>query len=282
MLNIWKKEHLAHRLNISLESLEKVAGNIESHCTIKPKITKKGKVRDVAQTEPLLKFIQRRILDNLLTPIPLSPYAHGAVSERSSKTNAMAHCGKRCVFGIDLKSCFPNIHSSRVRKLFEETLGCSPAVASLLTRLTTFDYHLTQGFSTSAALLNLICLPLDEKIQEFIAPKGLSYSRYIDDITISGDFITEDTRERIRALIQEEGLILNHKKDFFSKGEKAAIVTGLNVNAANPLVPREYKRNLRAAKHNILTKPAPDAHAAEKAARSVKGKEEYIKYIEIK
>lgn len=139
MLNIWKKEHLAHRLNLSLESLEKVAGDIESYCTIKPKITKKGKVRDVAQTEPLLKFIQRRILDNLLTPIPLSPYAHGAVSERSSKTNAMVHCGKRCVFGIDLKSCFPNIHSSRVRKLFEETLGCSPAVASLLTQLTTFD-----------------------------------------------------------------------------------------------------------------------------------------------
>lgn len=71
MLNIWKKEHLAHRLNLSLESLEKVAGDIESYYTIKPKITKKGKVRDVAQTEPLLKFIQRRILDNLLTPIPL-------------------------------------------------------------------------------------------------------------------------------------------------------------------------------------------------------------------
>jgi hypothetical protein len=280
MLNIWKKEHLAQRLNITLESLEQVAENIDSYCTIKQKPTKKGKIRNVAQTEPLLKFIQRSILDNLLSPIPISPDAHGAVEGRSSKTNAVVHSGKRCVFGLDLKSCFPHVHSSRVRKLFEERLGCGPVVASLLTRLTTFDYHLTQGFSTSTSLLNLMCAPLDEKIREFIAPKGLSYSRYVDDITVSGDFITEGTRDRIRALIQKEGLILNHKKEFFSNGEKAAIVTGLNINTDKPLVPREYKRNLRAAKHNALAKPVSDKDAAEKEVRSIKGKEQYIKYIE--
>ena len=209
MLNIWKKEHLAQRISIALGTLEQVAENIASYCAIKSKVTKKGKVRDVAQAEPSLKFIQRSILDNLLARIPISPDVHGAVPERSSKTNATIHSGKRCVFGLDLKACFPNIHSSRVRKLFEETLCCSPPVASLLTRLTTFDYHLTQGFSTSAALLNLMCAPLDEKIRNFIAPKELSYSRYIDDITISGEFITENKRDRIRELIQEEGLIGN-------------------------------------------------------------------------
>lgn len=280
MLNIWKKQHLAQRLNISLDTLEAVAGDIASYCTIKPKPTKKGRIRDVAQTEPLLKFIQRSILDNLLTPIPISSDAHGAVPGHSSKTNAIVHAGKRCVFGIDLKSCFPNIHSSRVRKLFEETLDCSPTVASLLTRLTTFDYHLTQGFSTSAGLLNLMCMPLDEKIRKFIAPKGLHYSRYIDDITISGDFITESTRDRIRELIQGEGLTLNRKKEFFSSGEKSSIVTGLNISGDKPKVPRSYKRNLRAAKHNMAKKPPTDSVTAEKEMRSIKGKEQYIKYIE--
>lgn len=280
MLNIWKKEHLAQRLNIALSALEQVAGDIDFYCAIKQKETKKGKIRDVAQTEGLLKLIQRSILDNLLTPIPLSPDVHGAVPAHSSKTNATVHSGKRCVFGIDLKSCFPSIHSSRVRKLFEEKLNCSPAVAALLTRLTTFDYHLTQGFSTSAALLNLMCVPLDEKMKQFISPKDLSYSRYIDDITVSEDFITEATRNRIREIIQEEGLVLNHKKEFFSSGEKAAIVTGLNITGNKPKVPRCYKRNLRAAKYNATAKPAIDKVTEEKTMRSIKGKEQYIRYIE--
>ena len=280
MLNIWKKQHLALRLNISLAALEMVAGDINSYCTIKLKPTKKGKIRDVAQTNPLLKVIQRSILDNLLTPIPISLDAHGAVPGHSSKTNAAVHAGKRCVFGIDLKSCFPKIHSSRVRKLFEERLGCSPDVANLLTRLTTFDYHLTQGFSTSAALLNLMCFPLDEKVKEFVTPKRLAYSRYIDDITISGDFITESTRDRIRELIMEEGLTLNRKKEFFSKGSAPAIVTGLNINGDKPKVPRSYKRNLRAAKHNATRKPMLDTASFEKNMRSIKGKEQYIRYIE--
>ena len=280
MLNIWKKEHLAQRLNIALAALEQLAEDIDSYCTIKPRPTKKGKIRDVAQTKPLLKFIQRSILDNLLTPIPINQDAHGAVPERSSKTNAIVHSGRRCVFGIDLKSCFPNIHSSRVRKLFEDALGCSPDVACLLTRLTTFDYHLTQGFSTSAALLNLMCIPLDEKIRAFISPKDLNYSRYVDDITISGDFITEGTRDRIREIIQEEGLTLNRKKEFFSKGEKAAIVTGLNVSGDKPKVPRSYKQNLRAARHNAVARPPQSKIEVEKAIRSIAGKDQYINYIE--
>lgn len=280
MLNIWKKQHLALRLNISLDTLEMVAGDIDSYCTIKSKTTKKGKIRDVAQTNSLLKFIQRSILDNLLTSIPISLDAHGAVPGHSSKTNAAVHAGNKCVFGIDLKSCFPKIHSSRVRKLFEENLRCSPAVASLITRLTTFDYHLTQGFSTSATLLNLMCLPLDAKIKEFVVPKRLVYSRYIDDITISGDFITENTRGRIRELIMAEGFVLNRKKEFFSRGCLPAIVTGLNVNGDKPKVPRSYKRNLWVAKHNVRRQPMLSTASFEKSMRSIKGKEQYIRYIE--
>lgn len=280
MLNIWKKEHLAQRLHISLVTLEQVAGGIDSYCTIKPKKTKKGKIRDVAQTTGLLKFIQRSILDNLLTPIQISPDAHGAVPGRSSKTNATIHSGQRYVFGIDLKSCFPNIHSSRVRSLFEERLGCSPSVSGLLTRLTTFDYHLTQGFSTSAALLNLICISLDEKIRQFLPAGKFNYSRYIDDITVSGSFIAENTRDRIREIILSEGLVINHKKEFFSRGEKAVIVTGLNIHESQPKVPRSYKRQLRAAKHNALAKPTSNRIEAEKIIRSIRGKEQYIEYIE--
>lgn len=280
MLNIWRKENLAQRLNISLDVLEGVACEINSYCTIKPTTTKKGKVRNVAKTSDILKHIQRRILDNLLSSLSISPDVHGAVPGRSSKTNACVHSGQRCVFTIDLKSCFPNVHSLRVRKLFQNQLGCSPDVSGLLTRLTTFDFHLTQGFSTSAAILNLLCVPLDHKIMKFLKPKGLLYTRYVDDITISGQYITEYTRRRVREIILGEGFILNRKKECFSSGEKAVIVTGLNVFEDMPKVPRAYKKNLRAAKHKAAIELASGDSAHEITMRSIKGKEQYIKNIE--
>jgi len=146
--------------------------------------------------------------------------------------------------------------------------------------LTTFGYHLTQGFSTSAALLNLMCISLDDKIQRFIGPKGLLYTRYIDDITISGDFITRGTIDRLHEIIQSEGFILNRDKEFFSTGERAAIVTGLNVSDNKPKVPRWYKRSLRAAKHNIVVRPVLDKAKAVKEMRSINGKEQYVRHIE--
>ena len=278
MLNLRTKEHISHRVKINLNILEDVASNINDHCQIRSKETKPGKIRKIAQVSKKLKLIQRRILDKLLAPLIISSNAHGAVPKRSAKTNAAVHSGQRYIISIDLKSCFPNIHSSRVRKLFQNQLGCSPDVSNILTRLTTFDYHLTQGFSTSAALLNLICIALDEKIEKFIHMKNIRYSRYIDDITISGDFISEKTKDRIRSIIKNEGFIINNKKTDFSKGEKAINITGLNIRGAYPKVPRTYKRNIRAIKHNNMLENNGYMTNSDKC--SLEGKHAYIKYIE--
>lgn len=279
MLNLRSKKHLALRLGISAQLLEQVAANIEVHCTI-ISIRKKDKFRDVAKTHPTLKYIQRRILDKLLEPLPLSPYAHGAVRGRSSKTNAQMHCGARSRFCLDLRACFPSVHSSRVRKLFEERLGCSPDVAHLLTRLTTFDYHLTQGFSTSAALLNLLCVPMDTRITNLVKPKQLTLTRYIDDIAISGNFISAATQAKIREIITSEGFCLKKTKESFSVGTTASTATGLNTCHKHPVVPRSFKRNLRALKHRVQVVEPTTNRKAEALKRSIHGKEQYIRYIE--
>jgi RNA-directed DNA polymerase len=198
MLNIRSVKHLALRLGISKELLLLVYDHIDTFCTMEEKETKNGKKRKIAYASKKLKRIQRAILDNLLSTIPVHTAAHGATKGHSSKTNAAIHSGNKFVLCFDLKSCFPNIHSSRVRKMFEEQLGCSPDVSTILTRLTTFKYHLAQGFPTSPAILNIICAALDEQIMRFVSIKNLAYTRYIDDITVSGNFISGYTRKRIR------------------------------------------------------------------------------------
>lgn len=279
MLNIKTIEHLCLRIYVKDDILVHIANNMDKFCFLKEKEPKPGKKRLIASAKRELKVIQSRILHHLLYKIPISPYAHGAVPQRSAKTNAAIHSGQRCKFCLDLKSCFPNISSARVRRLYEETLGCSPIVAQALTNLTTFNFELAQGFPTSAALVNILCTPLDENIYKYICQKGLKYSRYIDDITVSGDFISEKTKARIREIVTRNIFILNTDKELFSTGDSAAIVTGLNTNGKKPIVPRPYKRNLRAAENN-LQKQEDNAIDIKKQARSIVGKKQYIKTIE--
>lgn len=282
MLNIRTIEHLCLHIHVKDEILIHISENMDKYCSLKEKETKPGKKRLIASARRELKVIQSRILHNLLYKIPISPHAHGAVPKRSAKTNAAVHSGQRCKFCMDLKSCFPNIPSSRVRRLYEETLGCSPVVAQTLTNLTTFNYELAQGFPTSAAIVNIICIPLDKNIHKYIQPKGLKYSRYIDDITISGAYISDKTKERVRDIVTRNAFILNTEKETFSTGTCASTVTGLNVDGKKPIVPHRYKKNLRAAENNLQKQEEKMTNEIDlkKQARSISGKKQYIKNIE--
>lgn len=282
MLNIKTIAHLCLRIKVKQEILIRVASNMDKYCSLREKETKPGKRRLIANAKSELKAIQHKILHNLLYRIPISPYAHGAVPKHSAKTNAAVHCGRQYKFCMDLKSCFPNVPSSRIRRLYEEILGCSPIVAQTLTNLTTFNYELAQGFPTSAALVNILCIPLDKNIYEYVYPKGLRYSRYIDDITISGSFISEKTRANLRQIVTRNAFFLNMKKETFNTGHSAGIVTGLNTDSIKPIVPRQYKKNLRAAEYNLQRqdKTTMAKDALKSSNLSILGKKQYIKAIE--
>lgn len=280
MLNIKTLRHLSLRLQIDIDKIQEISENISSHCK-QVEIKSKGKTRLVFNITKELSRIQVAIHKNLLLKVPLSDCAHGAVSKKSPKTNVQNHCGQRFVFCLDFKSCFPNIHSSRVRKLFEESLGCSPSVSRLLTRLTTFNYHLAQGFHTSSAILNIICIEVDNNIKKYISRKNLFYSRYIDDVTISGPFISQHTCEQIKSIIINSGFIINPLKEKYSQGDSSICITGLNISGKHPKVPRKYKRNIRAAikqLHDNMSSTTPVD--VEKQTNSLNGKLQYIRHIE--
>ena len=57
----------------------------------------------------------------------------------------------------------------------------------LLTQLTTLDGALPVGFSTSPALSNSFLYEFDCALKEFTQKAGLIYTRYADDIVISGN-----------------------------------------------------------------------------------------------
>ena len=125
------------------------------------------------------------------------------------------------------------------------------------------DRCLPQGAPTSPALTNIISLNLDRRLTGLAEKHGLRYSRYADDLTFS---LPAETTIDIKAkntlistllgsvtkILTEEGFAINAKKTHIIHQGGVQRITGLVVNGDSvPRVPRNIKRMLRAAIHNL-------------------------------
>src|SRR5262249_29867281 len=155
-----------------------------------------------------LASAQKWILRNIVEKLPVDEPAHGFVPGRSILTNAQPHAGKAFVVNLDLRDFFPSIAFPRVRSVFQRA-GYSPAVATILAllctecprKVVTYDgatYHvatsprgLPQGACTSPSLSNLVARRLDRRLSGLARRMGLTYTRYADDLTFSGDAALE-------------------------------------------------------------------------------------------
>jgi retron-type reverse transcriptase len=234
---------------------------------------KSGGTRTLHAPHRKLAAAQRWILDNILNKLPIEAPAHGFACGRGILTNASPHAGHAVIVNLDLRDFFPNITFPRVRSIFQR-LGYSPAVATILALLCTEcprqvveytgqTYHvatgprgLPQGACTSPALSNQVARRLDRRLRGLSAKLGLTYTRYADDLTFSGD---ESLNERIgylmagvRHFAEDEGYTVNDKKSRVLRRNTAQMVTGLVVNK-RPGVRRREVRRLRAILHRART-----------------------------
>jgi retron-type reverse transcriptase len=234
---------------------------------------KSGGTRTLSAPHRTLAAAQHWVLENILAKLPVGPAAHGFVPGRSTVTNARPHAGKAVVVNLDLKGFFPSISFARVRHLFR-LQGYSGSVATLLALLCTEcprkkvvyagqTYYvamgprgLPQGASTSPAISNQVSRRLDRRLTGLAAKLALAYTRYADDLTFSGgpdcDKKVGYLLARVRHIAQEEGFAVNAKKTRVKRPNARQTVTGLVVNA-NPGVPRDVVRRLRAILHRART-----------------------------
>ena len=203
-----------------------------------------------------LKHIQRRILQRIVAPLDTHDAAHGFRRRRSIATNAAPHANQEMVLSVDLADFFPSISAKRIYGLFRK-LGWPQNVASMLTRLTTCHGCLPQGAPTSPALANLIARRLDRRIEGLAHRRNLAYTRYADDLTLSGP--ADQVRKAlpmVRGIIIEEGFLIAEKKVRFMRRGRRQLVAGLVVNDRLS-TPRAYRRRIRAAIHRLATGRLP-------------------------
>jgi hypothetical protein len=228
---------------------------------------------------PYLMALQRRLLDDLLDRIPPHQAACGYTRDRSVVDHARAHAGQAVVLKFDLRDFFSSVPASRVNALFT-TLGYPDTVAAELTTLCTTatpepvlrrlfeegglgwsqlqrlrDPHLPQGAPTSAALANLCAFRLDLRLDGLAHALGARYTRYADDLVLSGPARLREAMPRIEAWVGriaiEEGFALNHRKTRCLSAGRRQAVCGIVVNR-HPNLPRDAFDRLKAILHRCV------------------------------
>jgi RNA-directed DNA polymerase len=234
-----------------------------------------GKERPIWAPLPKLKAAQRWILFNVVERLQVHGAVHGFLAGRSTLTNAAIHTDSRVILKMDIKNFFPTITWRRVKGLFRKA-GYREQIATLLALLCTESprevvehegkrYYvslgprcLPQGAPTSPAITNVLCLRMDQRITGLVAKLGWRYTRYADDLTFSLplDHKGKPNLGRLMGLVKRivgaEGFTIHPDKTRIARRGGCQRVTGLVVNgAAEPRVPRQVRRQLRAAIHNL-------------------------------
>lgn len=291
---------LAQRMGIELKRLRwltyhrKGAAIVHYH---RYEIAKKtGGMRCISAPKRFLAGAQQWVLAEILAKLPVEPEAHGFVPGRNIVSNATPHVGKAVVINMDLRDFFPTITFRRVKGLFVK-FGFSEQVATLLSLLVTEPPRvaaeldgrvlyvalgqrvLPQGACTSPAITNLLCRRLDRRLAGIARKHGFAYTRYADDLTLSGDNPKAVGRllKSLRSVVENEGFTEHPRKTRVMRRSNRQEVTGLTVNV-RPKVNRDELRELRAILHNVarhgLQSQNREGHPD--FARYLKGRVEFV------
>ena len=201
------------------------------------------KVRRVVNVLGSMRDYQKRLyLNILLKRLAPSVHSHGGIRGRSIRTNAEAHAGSEFVFKTDISNFYPSIRHDRVYALFVGNFQCSPDVAHYCTKLATYRYHLAQGLMTSPILADQALGKVDERIGAACKKAGLTYTRFVDDITISGPYDLEQSgfAELVKTIVGQEGFDINLTKQEFGRLSDGLPITGVRVRGGKLDVKREY------------------------------------------
>lgn len=210
--------------DVDLSLLEKLADIPSNYRVFNVKQGEKS--RQVEVPKPLLERLHRRLFV-LFERIDKPAYLQSGVKGRSYITNAALHVGPVPLVKVDIKKFYPSVDSGRVYRFFFETLRCSPDVAGLLTKLTTFEGHVPTGSCVSQLLAFFAAKPMFDELDRRASEDGLVFSCYVNDMTFSGFRATPGFLWAVKQIIHSHGF--GYHKEHCYTAEQQKVVTGVMV-----------------------------------------------------
>lgn len=225
----------------------------------KPKNPEATKFRVLHIPQGSTAELQAALFERLFPLLRPSDAAHAYTSGRGVHTCVAPHTHSTPFLYIDFSDAFGSVSIRMLTDAIAEELrssaalqeieeiegehlrdsahfwGCSAAdlveaefqeqgliheIAKVIAALTILEKGgLPQGTQTSPLLLNIVAKRMDEALLRFCKKRGLSYTRYSDDLVISSpEAIPYEDRRRIRQIVKRHGFRVNWEKSHYSQG----------------------------------------------------------------
>ena len=226
-------------------------------------ITKKSGrgYRLISQPTKELKFLQRILLKNELSQLPVHEAATAYRKGMSIKNHAQKHASSRYLLKLDFSDFFLSLHSTALDYRLAIDTDFSKAerwlICNVLCRCPrkTAILRLSIGAPSSPFISNYLMYEFDVRLTAYCKEWGIIYTRYADDLALSSGrpHVLDKVKEEISRLLAELSYLkisLNEEKTVnVSKKRRRTLVGLILSNEGSVSVGREEKRALRAAFH---------------------------------
>lgn len=226
---------------------------------------KSGGVRTIAQPAKETKFLQHWLIQNIFGRLPVHDCASAYKAGASIKVNAMAHQKNEYLSKFDFQAFFPSIKAKDLARHLVKHLGQHLSAADIgsISRLSCLSpkegggLGLSVGAPSSPILSNSIMYEFDCQVNDWCIARGITYTRYADDLTFStrNKNICSEIEVRIREILQKieyPRLELNDKKTIHLSKKSQRRITGVVVNNEGEIsLGRERKRMISSLIHRF-------------------------------
>lgn len=254
---VWSVTHLAALVGVPVDFL--YAASLKSELFYEkftlPKRT--GGLRTISAPKPELMLVQDWILKSILERQPVHEAAFAYRQGISAIDHALCHLGQPSLAHVDIQDFFPSIGVRRIIKIFRRC-GYGPDLGRFLGLLCTSGNRLPQGASTSPMLSNLVLAKLDRRLFAYATRRRLRYTRYADDIFLSGASVAVSHWEFAKTLVADEGFVVNHDKSYLKRNRSKKIVTGVSIGAMTARLPKVQRRQTRALVTRLVSSGVRD------------------------
>lgn len=253
-------EHLAEVLDIDIIDIQN-ALLIEdcNRYTFRAIPKRDGRERIVYNPKPIFRKIQRRIKNRIFTQISWPDFVFGSIPADEHSHDfidcAQQHCLAQSLLKLDIEDFFDNITINLVQEIFETFFHFPADISNILANLCCVDLKVPQGGITSSYIASIALYSIEESLYFRLKSKKLTYTRYVDDITISSknrNYNYDSIINIVENLVNSINLPLNKKKIEINRFSSTPLkVHNVRIDFKSPRYDKSEVKNIRAAVHRL-------------------------------
>ena len=202
----------------------------------------RGKNRNLVYPVARFRAVHERLKFHL-NKVRQPSYLFSPRRNRGQRDNAKEHIDQYQYLTLDLKQFYPSTTAAMVRDFFSKEMKMYPDVAGLLTHICTIDDRVSFGSPLTPVLCTLVHRKMFDAIASVCDELGLKYSVWVDDLTISGNFIPGKVIVRIRQIVRCHGLRAH--KISYQTGNRPVFITGIGIVGKKLIAPNSLNLRLK-------------------------------------